>query len=67
MASEYVQVPIFDVPDVRECPFCGSTRYRVKPVWKTYFFVACLDCKAGGPVRRNEEEAIAAWNGRAGC
>lgn len=53
-----------EVEGVAACPFCGSLRYRVKPVWKTYRFVACLDCKAGGPVCRTDDEAIEAWNRR---
>ena len=49
---------------IRPCPFCGKTDQKVKPVWKYYYFVACLNCKAAGPVRKEEEEAIAAWNER---
>lgn len=40
------------------CPFCGSHRLKVKPVWDKYRFVACLDCKGAGPVSRSEEGAI---------
>jgi Lar family restriction alleviation protein len=46
------------------CPFCGGNVLRVKPVWKTWHFVACNGCKAGGPVRKTAEEAVRAWNGR---
>lgn len=46
------------------CPFCGSRNLKVKPVWKTHRFVACLDCKAGGPVRISEEAAVEAFNAR---
>lgn len=40
------------------CPFCGSHSLKVKPVWKTYFFVACLGCKAAGPVAKAEDDAV---------
>ena len=46
------------------CPFCGSDDVRVKPVWKTWHFVACNNCKAGGPVRKTEAEAIEAFGQR---
>ena len=46
------------------CPFCGSDDLRVKPVWKTWHFVACNNCKAGGPVRKTEAEAIEAFEQR---
>ena len=46
------------------CPFCGSRNLKVKPVWKTYRFVACLDCKAAGPVARTEGDAIAMFERR---
>ena len=49
----------------KTCPFCGSDDLTVKPVWKTYRFVACNKCKAGGPVCKTEEQAIAAFNHRA--
>lgn len=48
----------------RRCPFCGSGNGSVKTVWKSWFFYAC-ECKAGGPPRKSEELAIAAWNQRA--
>lgn len=50
--------------DFKPCPFCGRTDgFQVKTVWKTYRFVACK-CKAAGPVTKDDEEAIAAWNMR---
>lgn len=56
-----INIPI----SLKPCPFCGGGRQRVKPLWKgEYRFVACLDCKAAGPVARTEEQAIDAWNGR---
>lgn len=50
--------------ELKKCPFCGGTNLRVKPVWKTYRFVACQDCKAGGPVAKTDERAIELWNER---
>lgn len=50
--------------ETRPCPFCKGKRHQVRTVWQTYKFVACLNCKAGGPVRKTEEEAIDAWNDR---
>jgi len=51
--------------NLESCPFCGSNELKVKNVWQTYKFVACNACKAGGPVRKDEKEAIGAWNKRA--
>lgn len=71
MVGSYTQGELFKFQQpagkvmTRPCPFCGSERTKVKPVWKEYHFVACLDCRAGGPVRRDENEAIEAWNRRA--
>lgn len=48
------------------CPFCNSVSTRVKTVWQTYKFVACDGCKAGGPIRKTEREAVDAWNSRPG-
>lgn len=51
-------------PTFRPCPFCGATDgFRVKPVWKTYWFVACR-CKAAGPVAKTQDQAVELWNGR---
>ena len=48
----------------KPCPFCGGTSQTVKVVWKSWHFVACDICKAGGPVRKTQEEAIQAWKDR---
>lgn len=53
------------IPSGRKpCPFCHSKHSTIKPVWKTKRFVACDDCKAGGPIRDTVEEAEQAWNDR---
>ena len=49
---------------LKPCPFCGSLNLQAKPVWKYYVFVACLNCKAAGPVRKTETDAWAAWSER---
>lgn len=51
----------------KPCPFCGNESSTVKRVWKTYWFVACDRCKAGGPVKQTVEEAERDWNGRRGA
>lgn len=61
--KENAQAEMFPT-DRPKCPFCGSARWRVKPVWNTYFFVACDNCKAGGPIRPTAEEAEEAWKER---
>ncbi len=43
------------------CPFCGrDSGFQVKSVWGTWRFVAC-ECKAAGPVMRDDELAMKAW------
>lgn len=68
MSDCRVPMPTYKAPVeiTGDCPFCGSADLKVKPVWKTYRFVACGKCKAGGPVCKTEEEAIVAFNKRAG-
>lgn len=43
------------------CPFCGHDTLKVKPVWRSFRFVSCDNCKAAGPVKKSEPEAWAAW------
>ena len=50
----------------KACPFCKS-----KEIYSTrkddFTIVAqCIDCGASGPYALNEEDAIEAWNSRAG-
>ena len=50
----------------KHCWHCGRTEgFQVKTVWKTYKFVAC-QCKAAGPVAKDEDEAVRLWNERVG-
>lgn len=46
------------------CPFCGSRRLTTKRLWDHYRFVACLRCKAAGPIGLTNEDAVARWNAR---
>lgn len=48
----------------QRCPFCGSDELRIKPVWKSYWFIACLKCKAAGPVAKEQDDAWETWNRR---
>lgn len=52
---------------VANCPFCnGDTRPRMLQLNRgnevPKFAVRCLDCKARGPEKDNEEEALGGWN-----
>lgn len=46
------------------CPFCGGRDLAAKPVWVKFWFIACNDCKAAGPVAPTPDEAWRAWRGR---
>lgn len=51
------------------CPFCGNPETKLSSVcWKEIWFVECMggECGAQGPLRRVEEEAVAAWNAPVG-
>lgn len=56
-------------PGAREaepCPFCGSRRLDVRPLWGEFWFVACMRCRAAGPAARTVEGARDAWDRRGG-
>lgn len=50
----------------KACPFCGGRRQTVRPVWERYWywFVACNNCRAAGPVAKSQDEAWRLWNER---
>lgn len=56
---------------VKRCPFCNNEdnlevetkSYRLVYVIDKYY-VKCWDCKATGPEKDTEEQAIDAWNKR---
>lgn len=60
------------MPDLKPCPFCGGKARLIKKSWTEFggpydFTVHCDDCSAG--IRcyfPTENEAIEAWNRRAG-
>lgn len=50
---------------LKPCPFCGrpqGIQYEVDEAW----WVACVLCYARGPMKHSAEDAVAAWNNRAG-
>jgi len=50
--------------ELKPCPFCGSEHVVcTKP---TTWQVWCTDCKCIGPWKTEREDAIEAWNRRAG-
>ena len=59
---------------LKRCPFCKSEncealiRFDIVAYGAVTgpSFVMCIDCRCKGPERDNKEEAIEAWNRRAG-
>lgn len=51
------------IEEIKRCPFCGGNAViqGITVVW-----VKCLECGAETTGFRDEEEAIDAWNRRAG-
>ena len=49
---------------LKPCPFCGMDAGEVFDMGG--FYVSCCECEAQGPCRETKEEAIKAWNYRAG-
>jgi len=45
-----------------QCPFCGRTVNVIKFAVAGAYCVGCTECRALGPVKPTEAEAIAAWN-----
>ena len=53
--------------ELKPCPFCKSEDvYLVSETEIEYNWVYCKNCEAAGPMKETEEEAIEAWNRRAG-
>lgn len=51
---------------LKPCPFCGSDEpYKTRLDDFTYV-IQCLACGATGPYELNTDEAVEAWNRRAG-
>jgi len=56
-----------DSAAIKRCPFCKGNEIEALPYSSTSYpnvkwKVICHTCRAEGPVKDNEEEAIAAWN-----
>ena len=50
---------------LRECPFCGSEKIKMKRYrGNNFYYAECTICNARGPLN-DWREAIAAWNRRA--
>ncbi len=54
---------------LRSCPFCGSNRVFVEPVYLnniglTFHHVKCDQCKAQTGLKQGVEVAVDAWNNR---
>jgi len=47
---------------LKNCPFCGSSNLYVDDL----IYVACFDCSTIGPSKDDKQDAIKAWNTRAG-
>lgn len=60
--------------ELKPCPFCGGKPiiknflvFKRQHKMRTKFYVTCPSCDIDGPgTHLNEDEAIAAWNRRAG-
>ena len=52
-------------PNLRECPFCGSTDLHVIDNAED-FFVGCDGCAVCGPSGDTPMDAVEAWNRRVG-
>lgn len=51
---------------LKPCPFCGSTNLSLTESLDMYMFVNCEICNSAGPSKKTGNEAIEAWNHRAG-
>lgn len=52
-------------PELKACPFCGSTHtYSLALVHVPGAVAACGNCYARIEIATSEEDAIAAWNTR---
>ena len=52
---------------LKPCPFCGGPISALQPVNDSgiyFYYIYCAKCGAEGPLYRDENMAIAAWNRR---
>lgn len=47
---------------LKNCQFCKSKYSKIARFGTTTINVFCNDCRAVGPVKQTEQEAIKAWN-----
>ncbi|WP_415421474.1 Lar family restriction alleviation protein [Acetobacter fabarum] len=52
--------------ELKSCPFCGSDDVRITNSLHPYVTCHNPSCEADGPVCNTTEQAITAWNTRAG-
>lgn len=52
--------------ELKSCPFCGSEYISVPHNADINTWASCLACMADGPLGDTTQEAITAWNTRAG-
>lgn len=51
---------------LKPCPFCKADQADVEVIDWNFYGVQCSCCLAIGPLEDTKEEAIDAWNRRAG-
>ena len=57
---------MMDAEKLKPCLFCGGNNLRVVEYEEDEAYaVHCFSCLSYGPMKVNEEKAIAAWNRRA--
>lgn len=52
--------------ELKSCPFCGSDDLYIPHPEHVFAWILCNACDTEGPVKNTKEEAITAWNTRAG-
>lgn len=52
--------------DLKPCPFCGEADCLSNGVERQYEFIFCETCYANGSWKLTTDEAVSAWNTRAG-
>lgn len=52
---------------LRECPFCGESKYIHLPIQTNTYYVECQNCNANISCgyKTTREQAVTAWNTRA--